>query len=254
MRAVNPLPPKYKVAIADDERLARDELVYLLKQEAQVEIVGCAASGTETLHMVRMQTPDALFLDIHMPEMAGVDLAQKIQSEHSPPCIVFSTAYDQYAVRAFHLNAVDYLLKPYDHHRLRVALKRIEDRLFRNVRDQENGTLLHFRLIAQDGDKVVLIDPNEIVLIMKEDKIAMILTKSRQRYISKMTLSELEIKLKDFRFFRTHRAYLVHLNYIKEIIPWMNGAFNLSMHQLESLIVPVSRDAARELFRRLGRN
>ncbi len=248
------LSPKYKVAIADDERLARDELIYLLKQEEHLEIVGCAASGTETLHMVRTQTPDALFLDIHMPEMMGVDLAQRILSDHHSPCIVFSTAYDQYAVRAFHLNAVDYLLKPYDHHRLRVALKRIEDRLFRNVRVQENGNLLPFRLIAQDGDKVVLIDPNEIVLIMKEDKIAMILTKSRQRYVCKMTLSELEMKLRTFRFFRVHRAYLVHLDYIKEIIPWTNGAFNLTMHQEESLIVPVSRDAARELFRRLGRN
>ncbi|SDN70571.1 two component transcriptional regulator, LytTR family [Paenibacillus sp. yr247] len=248
-----------KVMIAEDEWLARKELSYLLGQEENVELLPNASNGKELLELVNEWEPDAVFMDIQMPELDGIQAARMLKTAAIAPLIVFTTAHDDHAVEAFGLNAVDYLLKPYSHERLKESLARIRSKLSNiPVPTQQANKILFSskarnwnKLLITDGEKHVLLDPETILYAEREEKSIHIYTSSNQIYMSKISLQELENKLGELPFFRPHRSYLVNLNSIDELVPWFNGAYNLILKNEKRTQIPVSREMAKELFRLL---
>ncbi|MFE9276660.1 LytR/AlgR family response regulator transcription factor [Paenibacillus glucanolyticus] len=260
---------RIKTIIAEDERLAREELAYLLEQEPDIELLPHAVNGRELLELVPLWQPNVVFLDVHMPELEGLQAARMLKASPPSPLIVFTTAYDEYAVEAFGLDAIDYLLKPYSHMRLKETLQRIRNRLLEghaSPRPEASASTpqrasysqadaaarsMRGKLLFDDGDKHVLVDPEGILYAVREERVIRILTTEGQRITSKSTLQELEERLEGYSFFRPHRSYLVNVNRIAELSPWQNGAYNIVMKDEQRTMIPLSREAAKDLFRLL---
>ncbi|MFV9510133.1 LytR/AlgR family response regulator transcription factor [Tepidibacillus sp. LV47] len=254
-----------RVVIADDEILARDELSYLLGQWEEIEIVGEAEDGLEAYQKIVELKPDVVFLDIQMPEMNGLMVAKKLIDEGIKTLIVFSTAFDEHAIKAFEMNAVDYLLKPFDEERLANTIERIKKRIEKPNQEKITELLYQMmdeskkketkknisKLAVQTDERVIFLDPNEIVYAYREGRDVRIKT-VKDTYLTKFTLQVLEEKLKKYPFFRTHRSYLVNLDYIEELVPWFNGTYNLTMKDPEHSKVPVSRQYVKMLKDVLG--
>jgi DNA-binding LytR/AlgR family response regulator len=255
-----------KVFIVDDETPARAELRYLLEQFADVQVIGEAASGEEAIEIIPEVEPDAVFLDIHLHDRDGVDVAQELfESTVHPPIIIFASAYEIHAVRAFELEAVDYIVKPFSEHRLAKTMNRVRKLLAQRTQtrslmiEERISTLLQTvlsdqqprRIPVEKNGKILLIDPNEIVFATVEGRYATIYTELEQ-YTTSFTLQELESRLSAHQFFRTHRAYIVNLSRTAELVPWFKGAVHLIMQDRRKTEVPVSRSAVKEVKRRLG--
>ncbi|WP_019536400.1 LytR/AlgR family response regulator transcription factor [Paenibacillus ginsengihumi] len=253
-----------RVMIAEDERLAREELIFLLSQEQDVELLPWASNGTELLELASRHRPQVVFVDIQMPGPDGMETAEKLlQSEH-PPYIVFATAFEQYAIDAFRLEAVDYLLKPYDQERLGRTLQRIRHKLSSTAiprtgesRARPAAPLradaagVKPKLLIDNGSRIIVVDPAEIAFASKEEKWTRIHMMDGQVYAARLTLQELEEQLGSPGFFRTHRSHLVNMECIDELEPWFNGAYNLILGDAKQSRVPLSRVASKELIRRL---
>lgn len=250
-----------KVMIAEDEKIAREELEFLLGENSDFVLCPSAINGRELLEKYEEYKPDVVFLDIQMPELIGIEAAKKLSRHDHSPLIIFTTAYEQYAVDAFGLNAVDYLLKPFTEERLKEALTRIRKELQQNQTDQGKINNDHqegasvpkgkaskiSKLLLDDGNRVSVVDPNSIYYVMRDERVVRIFTKE-QEYESKLTLQELEEKLAPYHFFRSHRSYLVNLQYIEEIQPWFNRTYNLILKDYPKTKIPVSRSAAKDLM------
>lgn len=252
---------KIHAMIAEDELMARKELFYLLSQEEDVELCPSAETGEQLLELCSEYEPDVIFLDIQMPGISGIEAAGKLidQAVHYPPLFIFTTAYDEYAIAAFDLEAVDYLLKPFDELRFQKAMKRLRNQLRQRERKlmepyvsnpKSSGPV---KLLIDDGERTVVISPDMIYFAMPHKRMLEIHTKDRV-IMSRMTLQDLEKKLVGFPFFRTHRSYLVNLNYIKEITPWFNGTSNITLKDMEHIQIPVSRTARKMLFQMFENN
>ncbi|KGK91858.1 hypothetical protein DP73_00550 [Desulfosporosinus sp. HMP52] len=254
------------VVIADDESLARDELTYLLKQCSDVDIVGEATEGAEALALILDLKPDVAFLDIHMPNLDGLAVARKLLEEDLNLMIVFATAYDRHAIQAFEVSAIDYLLKPFDEERVIKTMERIRQRIESPLTAAKghvlNNALLELlskmtgdglsmpkrhtqvskisKLAVQSEESVVLIDPQDILYVYRENREVFIKTEEKV-YLIKATLQTLEEKLASYPFFRPHRSYLVNLNFARELVPWFNGAYTLILNDAKRSKVPVSR-------------
>ncbi|MGO4890220.1 LytR/AlgR family response regulator transcription factor [Anaerobacillus sp. MEB173] len=253
-----------KVMIAEDEKLAREELEFIFSEYTDIELCPSVINGRELLEKVEEYQPDVVFLDIEMPELAGIDAAKKLRERESSPLIVFTTAYDQYAVDAFGLNAVDYLLKPYTEERLEEALSRVRKELQRldrpaSANEKEKSEKLTTaknkeqspkisKLLLDDGNRVSVVNPASIYYVMRDERVVRIFTKDNE-YESKFTLQELEEKLAPYHFFRSHRSYLVNLDVIEEIQPWFNRTYNLVLKDHPKTKIPVSRAAAKDLMK-----
>jgi two-component system response regulator LytT len=237
---------RIRVMIAEDEHLAREELAYLLQQENDVELLPFASNGRELLRLVEEHQPDVVFLDIKMPEMEGVQAARMLSSRKQQPLIVFSTAYEDYALEAFKLNAVDYLLKPTEPHRLQETLQRIRKRFT----DGSASTAKVSKLLIEENNRFVVIEPSSIMYAVRDDRVVQIYT-TGDSYTARMTLQQLEEKLQSHSFFRTHKSYLVNLQYVSELVPWFNGAYNIIMKGPKRIQLPVSRSYAKDLIKRL---
>ncbi|WP_199614383.1 LytR/AlgR family response regulator transcription factor [Paenibacillus alkalitolerans] len=238
---------KIKVIIAEDERFAREELIYLLSKERDIELLPSAGNGRELLESVMLHKPDAVFLDIQMPELDGMEAARRLSIQGNAPYIVFTTAHEEYAVEAFRIHAVDYLLKPYDSGRLSEALNRIRQAAARNTKAPRVN-----KLLIDDREKWVVIDPNQVIYAVKEEKNTIIHLAAGETRCSRLTLQELEYKLSAYPFFRSHRSYLVNLNYIDSIEPWFNGAYNIILKDGKKTTIPVSRISVKPLFKHLN--
>jgi len=238
-----------RVMIAEDEKLAREELTFLLQQENDILLLPSASNGKELLELMETHQPQVIFLDMQMPEMEGIQAARTLHSLKNPPLLVFCTAYEDYAVEAFELSAVDYLLKPFEGGRLQETLSRVRSRLAHQAppADGKKESLKLAKLLIDDGNRMFVIDPETIMYAVREDRFIKIHT-AAQEYTSKMTLQQLEEKLTAYPFFRTHRSYLVNIHFVSEIIPWFNGAYNIVLKGPQQLQIPVSRSAARELL------
>ncbi|MBM7717462.1 LytTR family DNA-binding domain-containing protein [Siminovitchia sp. FSL H7-0308] len=242
-----------RVMVAEDERLAREELIYLLQQEEGLVLCPSAETGEQLLELYEKYKPDVVFLDIQMPKMSGVHVAKEIfKKEKIPPLFIFTTAYDDYAVDAFEVEAVDYLLKPYDQERLKQAIKRVVRRLNQEAAQKEKSrgsvnSKTKSKLLIDDGERVVVLSPDTICYATRVERVVEIHTKD-ELFHGRMTLQELEDRLKGYPFFRPHRSYLVNLDYIQEIKPWFNGAYNLILKDGKETSIPVSRHAQKKLF------
>lgn len=249
---------RMRVMIAEDEHLAKEELIYMLDKEKDIELCPSAETGEELLELYFEHKPDVLFLDIEMPGMTGVVAARQIlKTTKTPPVIIFTTAYDNYAVEAFDIEATDYLLKPFDHIRFQQTMERIRTKLVNVFEEEIQPTYIKAestgitKLLIDDGEKMIVLSPSTIYYAVPSQRLLEIHTEEKV-IESKLTLQELEKKLEGLPFFRTHRSYLVNLNQILEITPWFNGAYNITLKDKERTTIPVSRSARKALFDKFG--
>lgn len=246
---------KMRVMIAEDEPMAQKELIYLLEKEVDVQLFPSAETGRELVELYKQYEPDIVFLDVEMPELSGVEAAKRIVeiTYMQTPYFVFTTAYDEYAIEAFEIDAVDYLLKPYDEIRFQTALKRIRARLNKFERtmiqqiQQQQQQVVSARLLVDDGEKMAVLSPESIYYAEPVNRMLEIHT-AEKVVKSRLRLQELEKELTGYAFFRTHRSYLVNLNHILEITPWFNGTSNVTLNDKARTVIPVSRAARKILF------
>jgi two-component system LytT family response regulator len=213
-----------RAVIADDEVLARQKLRALLRGESDVEIVGECASAAETIQLVHATTPDLLFLDIRMPDMDGFDIAGSLSVDQpsSLPQIVLTTAYDQYAVRAFEIHAADYLLKPFTAERLRTAVQRVRDRAELEGHRPQNGALATdagpymTRIAFKSRGRILFLPVDEMRWIAAEENYLRIYA-GNESHLLRDTMAHLEARLDPAVFLRVHRSFIVNLHYVKEV-------------------------------------
>ena len=232
------------VMILDDEKPAVEELAFIVGQHKDVEISGIFTESSKALEYIYTNPPDLLFLDIEMPGVNGIEVAKKINELAKNTFIVFVTAYSNYAIKAFEINAQDYILKPYEEQRVYAAIERISKLKNQTTTKKSKHHQLN-KIAVWDGDHISLIPIINIIDITCENNKVLINTKTKT-YHSKYTLNELEDKLANHSFFRCHRSYLVNLDKVKEIIPWFNNSYMLKMEDLIEDI-PVSRRNANTL-------
>jgi two-component system LytT family response regulator/two-component system response regulator LytT len=250
-----------RVLVADDEQLARDELCFLLASVPDVEIVGQASNGKQAVELARELSPDLLFLDIQMPGLDGFQVVRELMADDDLPQIVFVTAYDQYAIKAFEVNAIDYLLKPVDKTRLRQAVGRavkrkregepIEAHLERLLGALEWGPRPK-RVVVKVGERFMLVDAADIVYASVEDGVVTLVTDQVTGTSNLRTLEELSAVLDPGTFWRVHRGYIVNLERIQEVIPWFNRTIQLKMADRAGTEIPVSRSQTRRLKEHLN--
>ncbi|MEH7176837.1 LytR/AlgR family response regulator transcription factor [Neobacillus vireti] len=240
-----------KAYIVDDEPLARDELKYLLIRSKQVGVIGesdCIEEATADIFELK---PDLVFLDIELDEDSGLELAKQLENLNPAPAIVFATAYDEFAYQAFELNAVDYILKPFDEERIGKTLekikrmKKIGDQdlpIYSPVKNNQNE-----KIAVPVDDRIILLTNADIVYLESSDGKCTIET-MYQKYKVSEALVVLEKKLP--KFFRVHRSFIVNIDHIVEIEPWFNSTYNLIMENGSK--VPVSRTYIKELKQNLG--
>ena len=251
-----------RVMVVDDEQLARDELCYQLERFTDVEVVAQAGNGIEALSAAERQGPDLVFLDIQMPGLSGFEVARRLLArEDQSPALVFVTAFDQHAIEAFEVNAVDYLLKPVDAARLEQALLRVRRRLsveragIPPVNDQLERIvkMIASRQIRRDqvavkvGERLLLIQADEIIYASLADESINIVTGQVTGTSNYRTLDELQARLDPEIFWRVHRSHLVNINKIKEIVPWFSRNYILRMKDAKGTEIPVSRAQTKRL-------
>jgi len=216
--------------IADDEVLARQKLRQLLRDVDDIEIVGESATAVETIELVRAASPELLFLDIHMPGMDGFDVVGALSGENLPlPRIIFTTAYDQYAVRAFEVNAVDYLLKPFTRERLRTAIQRVREQAGGQSQSASHangsGSSVHLytnRIIFKSRGSILFLPVSDIRWIGAEGNYVRLCT-ATGTHLLRETMAHLQDRLDPRGFLRVHRSFIVNLKYVKEVRREANG-------------------------------
>lgn len=234
-----------KAMIVDDEAPARSELKFLLNELGQIEVVAEAASVRETIEKLKEYPCDVIFLDINIPEATGLQLAEALQHLKFPPAIVFVTAYSEYALEAFEVNAVDYLVKPVEIERLAQAISRVREHVVLHAQVQKSE-----RIPVEKGGKKVLISIDKIRFVMARDDYAYLQTDT-DRYFSTVSLAQLEKRLDGHGFFRVHRGYLVNLSLVEEVESVSGGTLLLTLNGTDEKI-PVSRRRVSALKKVLG--
>ncbi|HEX2866278.1 MAG TPA: LytTR family DNA-binding domain-containing protein [Ignavibacteriales bacterium] len=228
---------KLRVLIADDEQAARNKLSKFLKSREEVALIYEAANGNEAVEVMKAKKPDLVFLDIQMPGKNGFEVIEAI-GPGNMPVVVFVTAYDQYAIKAFEVQALDYLLKPFDDERFERAFKRALSLIQKNdhntpplrmLLDEIGKTKkLNNKILVNKGEKFFFIGIPEIVYIESNEKYAEVYTQN-DKYLIRESMKSLEEKLDLSVFVRIHRCYIVNINYIKDIEKWSHGEFLLTL-------------------------
>jgi len=248
----------------DDEQLARDELRYLLDQVGSVDVIGQAGNGVEALTTIDRLQPDVVFLDVQMPGLTGFEVARRLLGSRAAPQIIFVTAYDQHAIEAFDVNAVDYLLKPVDQARLEVAVDRARRRIATerpvasgtNVSSTELEKIIQAvaerqsrreRLAIKVGERFLLVQAEDIIYASLADEGITVVTSQYAGTSNYRTLDDLHERLDPTVFWRVHRSHLVNINKIKEIVPWFSRNYILRMKDEKATEIPVSRTHTRRL-------
>lgn len=242
--------------VADDEQLARDELCYLLGRMGDIEVVGQAADGPAAIEAITRLDPDLAFLDIQMPGLTGLEVVRHLQDAGTTAAVVFVTAFDQRAVEAFEVNAVDYLLKPVEPSRLAQAVHRARarrpetpplsdqlDRLMRLMAPAQRPT----QVAVKVQERYVLVQADDILYASVVDDSINIVTGQVSGTSNDRTLDELQARLDPAIFWRVHRSHLVNINKIKEIVPWFSRNYILRMKDAKATEIPVSRSQTRRL-------
>jgi two-component system LytT family response regulator len=245
-----------RILVVDDEAPARERLKRLLDGIEGVELIGEAEDGPQAVGLIEREQPDLVLLDIQMPGLDGFGVIEALEE---PPPIVFVTAYDEYAIRAFEINALDYLLKPFSRERLEQAVRRAQEELAEEHNLSARFAPLLESLVAQgryltrlavrDGNRIRVLDANEVDWIGVEDEQTFVHSESKA-YPIRRTLADLEARLDPARFFRAHRSAIVNLDQVKEIVPWFKGSHKLRL--TTGAEVELSRAQARALRNLLG--
>ncbi len=246
--------------IVDDEKPARDELAFLLKGFPEINLVGQGKNGLEALALIKEHSPDLVFLDVQMPGLNGLGVIKKlVDRKMKVPHIIFATAYDNYAVDAFEVNAVDYVLKPFDKGRIARAIQRVKRMIEAKASPVERlETLMNelgpqgraagrVKLLLKVSQRLLLIDARELVYASIQDGLITIYTRELEGTSNYRTIEELQAALDPELFWRAHRSYLVNINHIKEVLPWFKSSYMLKMDDKKQGEVPVSRTQTRRL-------
>ncbi len=244
-----------RVLVVDDEKLARDEMRFLLARHEDVEVVGEAENGTRAVEMAKEYEPDLVLLDIQMPGMDGFEVVEHLGDMDILPHIVFVTAYDEHAVRAFEVSALDYLMKPLEERRLAAALERVrkqqsaanETPAGPAPQDSDGTPRRPPKLSIRKNNRFVVVDPSEITHGYIMDGVVFLATFAVTGVTNHRTLEELEEDLPGADFWRVHRSYVVNINHVVEIIPWQSGTYRLRLDDDEGTLVPLSRAQARRM-------
>jgi two-component system LytT family response regulator len=235
---------KIRALVVDDEPLARSNLTVLLRADPEIEIVGECGSGVEGLEHIRSQKPDLVFLDVQMPECDGFDVLELLGAD-LPPAVVFVTAYDQYALRAFEAGALDYLLKPFDNARFERALGRAKDRL----RQPQEGRRRNDRLVIKSVGQVLFLKLSEIDWIEAADYYAC-LHVGAQSHLLRRSMNELDGELEPTLFCRIHRSTIVNLDRVRGLKSGEDGEHEVLLENGTKL--RLSRNYRKQLQSRLG--
>lgn len=252
-----------RTIVVDDEQLAREELCFLLEQAGDVDIIGQAADGPSALRLAGELKPELLFLDVQMPGLTGFEVARRLVQADVLPQVVFVTAFDQYAVDAFTVNAVDYLLKPVDLDRLEQTLDKVRrhrvmpseaSKLPLSVDDLEKVIAAvqarqgrRDQLALRVGERFILVQADDIVHASLVDETILVVTNTVSGTSNYRTLDELSARLDPSVFWRVHRSHLVNITRIKEIVPWFSRNYLLKMKDPKATEIPVSRTQTRRL-------
>lgn len=257
--------------IIDDEQLAREELKYLLDSVGGIDVIAQGSNGIEAVDLIEEHRPDMVFLDVQMPGLDGFAVIKRLKerqdarngAEQNPlPQIVFATAYDQYAVRAFDVNAVDYLLKPFDRDRVEQAVERVKQRMAGGPSQPESQaqieTLLRLlnrphaaaqpaKLVVQAQSRLLLVDQADICYAAIDEGVIRVVTQQFEGHSKCRTLEELLEQLDQAVFWRAHRGFVVNINHIREVVPWFKSSYQLRMDDKKQTEIPVSRNQTRRL-------
>lgn len=232
-----------KVVIVDDERFAIRELEYILNKYEELELAGGFTDPMEAMENINKIKPEVVFLDIDMPEISGFTMAQELLKKNENMKIIFVTAFNDYAIKAFEIDASDYILKPFSEARIDKAILKIlkQGKITKDEEASEinKGEKKVRKIPVWENDSLILIDVDDVLYCKVKDGELVIVTK-KMLYKGQDTLSQMEDKLKDFNFIKCHRNYIVNLNEIQEIVPWVNGTCILKLNGIEDEI-PVSR-------------
>lgn len=253
-----------RVYLVDDERLALSRLERMLRETGRVDVIGSSTDPERAIPEIELLQPDVLFLDIQMPGLTGFELLGRL-SLNPMPLVVFATAYDRYALRAFEVNSIDYLLKPVEEPQLDRALGKLErmlaspaprpdlDALVKQVtaalQAQRNEPI--DKIPSRVGERVHFIELDRVTHFFAEDKLTYAATPEKNWVVDK-TIAELEQKLDPQRFLRVHRSTLVNLEYVDELFPWFGGRMVLRLKDAKKTELTVARDRLKDLKGRLG--
>ena len=252
--------------IVDDEKPARDELAFLLKGFPEILLIGQGKNGVEAVALIKEHAPDLVFLDVKMPGLDGFGVLKKlVERKMKIPHVVFATAFDQYAVQAFDVNAVDYVLKPFDKARIAKAIARARkmietqtsatDRLEQLVSQlgaAKQNSAPPVKLLVKSQQRLLLVDGEDMVFATIQEGEVSVMSRQAEGISNYRTLEELSDALDSESFWKPHRSYLVNIHHIKEVLPWFNSTFMLKMNDKKQTQIPVGRSQIkrmRELFK-----
>jgi two-component system response regulator LytT len=244
--------------IVDDEKPARDELAFLLKGFPDINLIGQGKNGVDALAMIKEQSPDLVFLDVQMPGINGFGVIKRLMDRKIKlPQIVFATAFDNYAVQAFEVNAVDYILKPIEKGRLARAIQRAKKALEADATPSERleslvsqiGTTKAqpVKLLVKTQQRLFLVDSDDVIYASIEDGAITVVSREVEGTSNYRTIEELAASLDSELFWRAHRSFLVNINHIKEVVPWFKSSYMLKMADKKASEVPVSRAQTKRL-------
>jgi two-component system LytT family response regulator/two-component system response regulator LytT len=245
--------------IVDDEQPALEELNFLLSSLADIKVIGQGHNGVEAIKLVEDLEPDLLFLDIEMPGLNGFKVVEQLSKKDVLPQVIFVTAYDQYAVKAFDIHAMDYILKPIERSRLEKAVQRVKKQL--ESESKMSGQLQNLislmaspehkskksKLLVKDKNRNLLVDSEDLIYASVSGSVVQVATQELTGETNFRTLEELQANLDPEIFWRVHRSYLVNINKIKEVVPWFNRTLQLKMADRKGTEIPVSRSHSKRL-------
>ena len=238
--------------VVDDERLALEELRFLLNDYPEVEVVGLAENGPQAVDLIEKLEPDLVFLDVQMPGLDGMGVIRALREKSEDlPHFVLVTAFDHYALEAFRVEALDYLLKPVEKARLDETIQRAQ-RLFGEHRAGEQFQLPpkakeRTKILVKSSGRSFIVDANDIVYATIDEGVITIVTSSLEGESNYKTIEELQSNLDPATFWRVHRSYLVNINRIREVIPWFKSSYQIRMDDKKQTEIPVSRVQTKRL-------
>jgi two-component system LytT family response regulator/two-component system response regulator LytT len=241
--------------IAEDEQLACEELAYLLREFPDVEVIATAQNGLQALKLIQDLEPDVVFMDVQMPGLDGLGVIRKLQENNVPlPYFVLATAYEQYAVEAFRLEALDYLLKPIEKERLALSIERARRIVAEKAKSQPpevsplpRPASHRTKLLIRHANRNLIVDASEVIYATIDDGLITVVATGLEGQSNYRTIEELQSNLDPENFWRVHRSYLVNINRIKEVIPWFKSSYMLRMDDKKQTEIPVSRMQTKRL-------
>lgn len=246
--------PAIPTVIVDDEAPALDELGFLLKEFPEIDVVGTAHNGLEAVQLIEELEPDLVFLDVQMPGLDGLGVIHKLKADETPlPAFVLCTAYEQYALEAFRLEALDYLLKPVDRERLALTVERVRRTMIGPEPEphapQPSATVVAARskLLVKSAGRNLIVDSSDMIYATIDGGLITVVTTSLEGQTNYKTIEELQSNLDPSTFWRAHRSFLVNINRIREVIPWFKSSYQLKMDDKKQTEIPVSRVQTKRL-------